>query len=247
MTQAFLLPSGLTAATAPKPGKRVGKFDFKLLHSDSPHDIVNKVPSDIWGGMSHVMSTLVEIGWGFIDTVQEMARELSISDGKQINRALNDVRRMKDIAYRETQSQRDFLQKCADWLYGQLADDFRKLYDTLYNTLSRKFRKPEERDLMVAVHQAVCVGYTAHLYGVHMCKVFAQYGVDYATENIYGKYYKSGVELARLYPLTLDHEFEPLEVCTLTAGIISKRLIRNDYSARLYEIFKLHKDKLFPQ
>ena len=39
MTQAFLLPSGLTVATAPKPGKRIGKFDFKLLHSDTAQDL----------------------------------------------------------------------------------------------------------------------------------------------------------------------------------------------------------------
>lgn len=181
---------------------------------------IDDFPPDEVAGMAARLLMLLNLAWDYVETIQQIAGLLEISDTRRVSRRVNELRRAhyQRLSYSLNGSDIDGGKKVALLFESVCSEHLRKFHWAIINEIKREHPalESEYADLLEAVYTAMTVLESAMLFGKECDGRLRAHGVkgnSTLTPEVR--------ELSRLLPLFAGDCYNPhSQVRTLTARIL---------------------------
>lgn len=132
--------------------------------------VVDSIPQDLLTEWGTKLYLLMNLAWGYIDTVLDLSIQQRIADTKPLVRRIRDIRRRYDqFRHRSIDDRHDRMEtRNAEVFEDIFSDDLDRLFHGLEMEAARHSLTPGHRSLLIATNQALTIMDAVKVYA-RMC------------------------------------------------------------------------------
>ena len=197
---------------------------ISVIPKPKPVRLIDEMPEDKMIQWAWKLYTLMNLSWGYIDTILDLCVQMRLKDTRPLVRVIRDLRRSYD-RFRARSIDSDHVAKethNAEVFEEQFSSDFDRLFNGLYNEVSRLDLKPDHRSLVIATQQALTLMDAVKVFARMCDKEIKAHGIWTCDCSLLQD------EFQQLYPLIPQFAgdcYRPdLRVRQTTARILANRL-----------------------
>lgn len=206
----------------------VSQFAPRPLSREELSERVNKLPPKLMMEIGAKLYLLMNLTWGYVDTILDLCREMRLSETKKLAREIKELKRGYDQFRSSSMGDLETAQEeeMGVWFEEIFSKDFKKLFASIDMESGRIAESKEQKILYVSVHQCLTLIEAVKVYARFCDGRIKEHGAwtcDYCM--VQTEFLKMHT-IIKKYPSAMDPRFVPLR--EVSAKILANRLHQTD-------------------
>lgn len=196
------------------------------------HKRIDALPNDVMLDCGAKLYPLMNLSWGYVETVVGLCRELRLEETKKLGREIKELKRNYDQFRQSEMGDRETMQEeeSGAWIEETFGVDFDRLFVSIDIEASKVCSEKGHRQLCVAVHQALTLIEAVVAYARKCDARIRAAGAWVCDCCMVQSAYLKMIPVLRRYPTAKDERFKGLR--EMSARILANRLDEIEVSVK---------------
>lgn len=154
-----------------KPAKVVTRADLERT--------IDKIPPDLMKEMGAKLYLLINLTWGYAETICDILKQNKVQDTKVIVRQIRALKRQYDQFRQSSMGDKETAleTEMGEWFEEEFTADFDRLFADIDLQSAREYKDSDERIFAVAVQQCLTLIEAVKKYGLWCDEQIRKYGI----------------------------------------------------------------------